>query len=387
MFLKEYIIMLSIRCSVCDSLNTNEIFEYNLFIRVTSDCKPFKDGGHLWECSNCSFVFKNIDNKFLSEISNIYTDYDVYYQGGGSEQIVFSEKFQCHLTRSDIICKNLLLMDFLAKNGEFIDVGCGNGKFLKSFNKYFDKWSLYGLEIHDKHKDELRYIQNFKNLLVDDINNIEGVYDLISLNHTLEHLVDPIFSLKILSKNIKKNGFLFIQVPDSELNPYDFLIADHVSHFSKKTLENMLIKAGYEIININNDWITKEICCLCRYNENKVDLDYNISHNFAMNNINYLINIIYKTKYWSEKSELFGLFGTSIASVWLSIMFGEKIIFYVDEDLNRQGRNFFGKKILSPSNVQNGSIIFMPMIDNILNSIRSRLKNICLGKLVGPNDQ
>jgi len=380
-------ITLSDKCCICHSLNIREIKQYSFFDRVSSDCKKFQKGGNLWVCCDCSFVFSKVDEKFLKDISHIYNNYDVYYQGGGSEQIVFSNKLQSHFTRSDIICKNLYDLSILSENGISLDIGCGNGAFLKNFNKYFNKWNLYGLELDNKYEHDLNLIPNFIKLFTHDMLNLEGIYDFISLNHTLEHLLDPVTLLKSISKNIKENGFLFIQVPDSEINPYDLIIADHVSHFSKLTLANMLNVAGYEIISINNDWINKEICCLCFFKGNTSKINYKFSNLYVYESLKYLLLVKNRAKYWSDKTSLFGIFGTSISSVWLTTMYGQKIDFYVDEDLNRQGRIFFDKKILSPEEVPSNSVIFMPMIDSVLNSVRNRLINICLGSLIGPNDK
>jgi hypothetical protein len=191
-----------------------------------------------------------------------------------------------------------------------------------------------------------------------------------------------------LFPNLKKGGFLFIQVPDSEENPFDLIIADHVSHFSKHTLTSLLIKAGYKIIFIEKNWILKELCCLCIYTGNSDD-NYSFDENkfsFLNKNINYISNIEKKVNIISHSNDNLGIFGTSIASSWLSTLHSDKINFYLDEDDERCNRLFFNKPVLKPQNAPLDSIVFMPMIYKVTESIKSRVSNICPAQLIGPND-
>jgi len=380
--------MNNLKCIVCNSKKILIYSNSSIYAQVSSDCKPVNESCVLLECMNCSFVFKKIDKVFISTINKIYSNYDVYYQGGGSEQIVFSEKYKCHMKRSDIISKSLNLMSVLPNNGCLIDIGCGNGSFLRSFGSIFNDWNLYGLELENKHEKEISSIANFKKLFVGRAEKLDGVYDLISLIHTLEHIMSPLSTLINLSKNLKKGGFLFIQVPDSEENPFDLIIADHVSHFSKHTLTSLLTKAGYEIIFIEKNWILKELCCLCIYTGISHE-DYSFDENnfsFLNKNINYISNIQKKVDIIAHSNNDFGVFGTSIASSWLSTLYYDKINFYLDEDDERCNRLFFNKPVFKPQNAPLDSIVFMPMISKISESIKCRVANICPAQLLGPND-
>ena len=69
---------------------------------------------------------------------------------------------------------------------------------------------------------------------------------------------------------LNNNGYVVFQVPDIDNNPYDFTIYDHVFHFSKLTLKNTLKSYGFDILEINNQIIKKEIICIAKKDEKKI---------------------------------------------------------------------------------------------------------------------
>lgn len=95
-----------------------------------------------------------------------------------------------------------------------LDYGCGNGDFLKVMKGF--GWDVYGYDPDEKavkvakkngiantHHGDFKKLP-FKN----------NYFDVITLNHVLEHLDDPIKTLNLLSAKLKKAGHLVIRVPN-----------------------------------------------------------------------------------------------------------------------------------------------------------------------------
>ena len=61
---------------------------------------------------------------------------------------------------------------------------------------------------------------------------------------------------------MKPNGSLLIEVPDLETSPFDILIKDHCTHFSKKTLRWTVESAGYLVSSLVDDCVAKELTLL-----------------------------------------------------------------------------------------------------------------------------
>src|SRR5262245_25033805 len=79
----------TLRCHVCSAGGVALLHEYERMFRVTSDCKPWPQGGRLCQCQSCGVVQKPIDPAWQSEIDAIYKSYTIYYQSRGAEQAVF----------------------------------------------------------------------------------------------------------------------------------------------------------------------------------------------------------------------------------------------------------------------------------------------------------
>lgn len=80
-------------------------------------------------------------------------------------------------------------------------------------------------------------------------------FDMVILNHSLEHVLDVESTMKHISRVLADDGFLFIEIPDVEgyadedAAPFNFLTYEHVLHMSMHDLENLAGKFGYEIVD------------------------------------------------------------------------------------------------------------------------------------------
>ena len=85
------------------------------------------------------------------------------------------------------------------------------------------------------------------------VKNIKKKYDLITFNKVLEHfeLTKIIEILSNYKKLLKKNGQIYIEVPDSlaakdNINRQEFFF-EHYNIFSKKSLTILLMKIDFKI--------------------------------------------------------------------------------------------------------------------------------------------
>src|SRR5688572_17970262 len=87
-------------CKICGAADVDEVPEYTALTRVTSDCKPWPNGGRLGICMSCGAVQKIADERWFAETAVIYRDYEIYHQSAGVEQGVFDSATGVSQTRS-----------------------------------------------------------------------------------------------------------------------------------------------------------------------------------------------------------------------------------------------------------------------------------------------
>ncbi|MEI8284802.1 MAG: class I SAM-dependent methyltransferase [bacterium] len=365
---------MSISCHICGSYSLKLAPKSRAFARVTSDCKPWPGGGSLATCRACGTAQALITPEWREEAEQIYKNYTVYHQGGGAEQSVFSASGQSD-TRSNRLVARLTEALGIPKTGHLLDIGCGNGSFLKTFGASFPGWKLSGAEFDDKHLCELQSIPGFQSLHTEMPNEIQEEFDVISLVHTLEHIVGPVAFLKDVRRLLATGGALFIQVPHYRDNPFELMTVDHASHFDKTSLSRLLTQAGFNPLLVSTDWIGREISAVAKEgiweNESQERRQAN-GRSLLANSFDWLEGLLEKAKDVQSASASFGLFGSSIAATWTAANLPRLPDFFVDEDPARVGRTHMGLKIVSPSDVRSDADVFLALQTGLASMVLER---------------
>jgi len=363
-------------CKICGEDALEGLHEYGALPRVTSDCKPWPAGGVLTVCRGCGTIQKIADQTWCEEIAAIYEAYELYHQSDGAEQLVFDRDSAVGAPRSAKLVDYLTQTLGLPQNGSLLDVGCGNGASLVQFSQALPDWTLFGSELNTKALPILRKLKNFKTLFTCSLEEIPGDYSIISLVHSLEHMPNPLEVLCTVTKKVRAGGWVLLQVPDVGTTPFDLLVADHLVHLTKSTLHRIAQRAGILECVLTDSLVKKELTLIGRgiEGDRKVDIPIDPDHGrmLATSHIRWLQSVIVAARRVAEGSRTFGVFGTSISGMWLFGALGDKVDFFVDEDPSRIGRLYEGRKIYSPGDVPAGSDVFLPLIQEVADSVAHR---------------
>ena len=139
---------------------------------------------------------------------------------------------------------------------KFIEIGCGKAENLPLLKncgaipyglEYSEKSVLaveaMGLNVHRGFVDSSGY-------------RITGMpFDAFCSFSFLEHLPNPVETLRGISNNLCENAYGIVEVPNTDMFLesglfYEFML-DHLFYFTKDTLNTVLQLSGYEVLNIN----------------------------------------------------------------------------------------------------------------------------------------
>lgn len=362
-------------CRVCSARELNEIAGFSELPRVSSDCKPVPPGGRLAVCSACGAVQKPLDERWRTEIDTIYRNYEPYFQSGGIEQAVFDPTKGIPRKRSEVVLDRLSEVHQLSPTGIALDVGCGNGVLLRVLSERRPDWRLFGHELSDLHAESLARIPGFERLFCGALREVPSGLDVITMMHALEHVPDPVEALSDLRSKLQPDGCLFVEVPNGEITPFDLVIADHVSHFTRFDLTRLFGRAGFGSTLIADDWVTKELSAVARIKGETMSPP-TVRPAEALKRVQAQVAWLRLAIEGARKAAgagRFGVFGTSIAAMWLFGELADEIAFFVDEDPSRRDATLFGRPVYMPDQVPQGASVYVLLIPAVARAVASRI--------------
>ncbi|KKS14424.1 MAG: hypothetical protein A3I32_00605 [Candidatus Yanofskybacteria bacterium RIFCSPLOWO2_02_FULL_45_10] len=148
------------------------------------------------------------------------------------------------------------LSKLLKPSARVLDIGSSTGHFLYAIKDKVKE--VVGVELNLANAEFTRrelgikvYDEPIEKLALSD-----EYFDLITVYHTFEHVVDPLLFLKIVRRYLKPNGHLFIEVPNTDdalMSIYqlkkfaDFwFIEPHLFYYNPETLKKVLARGGFE---------------------------------------------------------------------------------------------------------------------------------------------
>ena len=186
-----------------------------------------------------------------SEKLSDYYKSEAYISHTDSKKTFLDKVYQ--QVRSVMLKKKIELLEkHLPQKGKVLDLGAGTGDFLQTAKK--NAWEIEGIEPNEKARKIAEEKQVF--LKTESKSFAGSAFDVISMWHVLEHVPDLEKQLNELDRLLKKNGVLFIAVPN--FKSYDaehyqefwaaYDVPRHLWHFSKTSISKIFDEFGFEIV-------------------------------------------------------------------------------------------------------------------------------------------
>jgi len=258
----------TVRCDLCGSSD--------FILKFTATSTEFKEAFRLVECQNCGLVYLN-PRPTKSEISKYYPQENYYaYQGlEDKEWNNFRQKVKNFILESQpgyvndqpflrsliwfFFQRNLMIQVPHVQSGRILDVGCGNGFFLKWLKEH--GWETYGVEISEKacqvaQKNGLKVF----NGELTEAKYPSDYFDVVVMNQVLEHVYSPRNYFREIKRVLKPNGLLISCVPnfncfESKLFGRYWLALEvprHLNFFTAETLRKLAQTEGFQIEQIKS---------------------------------------------------------------------------------------------------------------------------------------
>ena len=234
-------------CNICKSELSAPIYDSRSLQSLTSLCRLYPGSTQVWFCTCCGHVLSNpggTDEYYATEYDILldHEDEDQIYEVKGGE---ITYRIDRQLA---VICQKVQFRPGM----KVLDYGCAKAGMSK---RRIDKCRAWNstFDVSD------RYLEYWQKLAPSHNHAIlatpahwENQFDLITSYFSLEHIPDPVASIAHITSMLKKGGLFYAIVPDIFGNIADFIVVDHVNHFTRTSLAHLLQGAGLSVVDIDS---------------------------------------------------------------------------------------------------------------------------------------
>ena len=206
-------------------------------------------------CRDCSLIYVNPMVKEPEK--NYWGDEKKYFE---EARLIFKGLAGHH--RDPNYLEDLRTIEKIKPAGNFLDIGTNMGSFLRHTRG--KRWNVVGIEPSPVLSDMARryFGLNVKTSYLDKAGFEKEYFDIVTMTDVFEHIPEPMKMLEDIKRVLKKDGIVFIKVPNGKYNLLKLKIAkvtgklknydifdsyEHVTHFTHKTLKRILAECGFKV--------------------------------------------------------------------------------------------------------------------------------------------
>lgn len=285
------------RCPVCKSANNHLIIDNGIDYEygVTGNFKYY-------ECDKCQLIFL-YPRPPLPKIVNYYPSSYHSYQRPSSS--VFKLLSKININKRKEKYEHLI-----GKSGKILDVGCGDGEIMEALEED-SNYECFGIEFKKEivQQGKIKGLKIAYGTLETTKAYRDSTFNLLIMNHLVEHLQKPELTLNKAYQLLKPDGWISGETPNSQsierilLNKKwaGYHIPRHLQIFSSRNIVKFLKNAGFSKIVIKKSYTPGQ---------------------WALSLQNRYLSIFPKTNLKNGKSKLYPLF----LLIAIPIMVSENII-------------------------------------------------------------
>lgn len=236
-------------CNVCRAEFGQPIYVSSQPISITSLCEVIPETTTVYFCQNCG----HLRTKEIVELEAYYSDqYKIMIESEEEDQL-YAVVNGRKVFRTEHQVNALLEKIDLPHGARVLDYGCAKGALIKQLKTLRPDIVPHLFDVSEMYLPFWRKFTTPDHWAVyEPRSEWRESFDLVISFYALEHVADPRAALTNIAGMLKPGGYFYCVVPNTYANVADFVVVDHVNHFSASSWQHLLTTTGLSVLEIDD---------------------------------------------------------------------------------------------------------------------------------------
>lgn len=242
--------MSNLSCNVCAAPLSHALYESEGAQSLTSLCQVRPGVTRVHACDHCA----HLQTEEMPNVAAFYeSDYDILVHTEQEDQIYEVKPDGTQVYRTAHQVKVLLDKLQLPPEARMLDYGCAKSATIKSLLSQRPDLQPHLFDVSSRYIPFWqKFIEPGRWAVHETPAQWQDYFDVVTSFFSMEHMVQPLASVRKMAAMLKPGGALYCIVPNVAANVADFIVLDHVNHFSVPSLQHLLQGAGLVVESIDD---------------------------------------------------------------------------------------------------------------------------------------
>jgi SAM-dependent methyltransferase len=344
-------------CNVCDRPLGEPLYDACHDQALTSLCERRPGRTRVWACTDCG----HLQGDALPDTRDYYAhDYRILLDDDEEDQIyevrdgviVYRTAHQVEVLRGKLP---------LEPGTRLLDYGCAKASTPKALLAASPELQVHLFDVSEMYRAHWERLVPAGRCAVNDTPaQWAGRFDVVTSFFALEHIPDPVATVRAIAALLAEDGALYLVVPDTFGNPADLVVIDHVNHFTEPSLHRLLSDAGFVSIDVDSDAHRGALVVVARKGGRPTpppDASGAIARATEL------------ARFWSAlgarlrvaesrlaEDEAIAIYGSGFYGAWIASALArpQRVRCFLDRSPFQQGKTLFERPVLAPEGLPDG---------------------------------
>jgi hypothetical protein len=235
-------------CNICGTRLAEPIFTSDSETALTSLCELRPGQVRVWSCSHCGHLLGDA----MPDTEQYYeTDYRILLDHDDEDQIYETHGDEIVYRTAHQVTTLLEKLD-LPQGASLLDYGCAKASTPKQLLSSRSDLRVHLFDVSEMYSPFWDQFVSVERRAVHHAPaHWHNKFDVVTSFFALEHIPSPKETVAHIAGLLSDDGVFYGIVPDTFGNVADFIVIDHVNHFTASSLHLLLVSAGFKDIDID----------------------------------------------------------------------------------------------------------------------------------------